>query len=136
VEHTALRTVTLDPAHARNYEPAFRAAVAEQPDEAYRIVMPFFIDGTCSETWTWTPAMTGYVEQELEGRTKRLQITWARKASVSLVKVWQEERDGEARWVARWTDTRGEISDKVLNATTAAEAEEEAEGFIFRVAYL
>jgi len=136
VEHTALRTITLDPALARNYEPAFRAAVAEQPDDGYRIVMPFFIDGGCSETWTWTPAMTGYVEQEMDGRTKRLQITWARKASVSLVKVWQEERDGAPRWVARWADARGEVSDKVLEATTAAEAEEEAEGFIFRVAYL
>ncbi len=131
-----MRTITIDQSQARNYEPAFRIAVSEQPDDDYRIVMPFFIDGSCSETWTWTPAMTGYVEQELDGRTRRLQITWARKASVALVKVWPEERDGRTRWIARWTDARGEISDKVLDATDAIEAEEEAEGFIFRVAYL
>jgi hypothetical protein len=137
VEQTALRTITLDPARARNYEPAFREAVAEQSDDDYQIVMPFFIDDQISETWTWNPSMTGYVEQACDGQVARLQITWARKATVALVKVWLEDSDaGEPRWVARWTNTRGEVSDKVLNATTAAEAEEEAESFIFRVAYL
>ena len=131
-----MRTIKLDPAEARNYEPAFRVAVSRQPDDDYRIVMEFFIDGNRSETWTWTPAMTGYVEQELEGTVSRLQITWARKAAVSLVKVWCDEGGASPRWVARWTDARGEVRDKVLNATNAAEAEEEAEGFIFRVGYL
>jgi len=137
VEQTAVRTITLDPAQARNYEPAFRIAIAEQPDDDYRIVMPFFIDGECSETWTWSPAMTGYVEQQLEGEVRRLQITWARKATVALVKVWCDESGAAgARWIARWTNARGEAADKVLDATNAADAEEEAEGFIYRVAYL
>ena len=136
MEDTALRTITLDPVSARNYEPAFRAAIAEQPDDNYRIVMEFFIDGGRSETWTWAPAMTGYVEQEFEGKVSRLQITWARKATVSLVKLWCDETGGEPRWVARWADAKGEVNDEVLNATNRADAEEEAEGFIFRVAYL
>ena len=136
MEESALRTITLDPVSARNYEPAFRAAVAEQPDDDYRIVMPFFIDGDLSETWTWTPAMTGYVEQESDGKVNRLQITWARKAAVALVEVWCDEGGDRPRWVARWTDARGEVKDEVLNATTADEADEEAEGFIFRVAYM
>jgi len=137
VEGPALRTITLNPADARNYEPAFRAAIAEQPDDDYRIVMEFFIDRVVSETWTWTPAMKGYVEQEAEGRVSRLQITWARKAAVALVKVWCDEgAGGEPRWVARWTDAKGEVRDMVLNATNAADADEEAEGFIFRVGYL
>ena len=131
-----MRTITLDPGQARNYEPAFRAAVAEQPDDDYRIVMEFFIDDQLSETWTWTPAMTGYVEQELEGTVKRLQITWARRASVELVKVWCDEASEPPRWVARWKNAAGEVQDKVLNATNAEEAEDEAESFIFRVAYL
>ena len=137
MEQTDVRMITLDPSHASNYEPAFRVAVAEQPDDAYCIVMPFFIDGTCSETWTWSPAMTGYVEQASDGRTKRLQITWARKDTVALVKLWCEDGpDGAQRWVVRWTNARGEVADKVLNATSAAEADEEAESFIFRMAYL
>jgi len=137
VEQTALRTITLDRAHAGNYEPAFRAAVAEQHDDDYRIVMPFFIDDTCSETWTWSPAMTGYVEQASDGDVRRLQITWARKDTVALVKVWlDEDGRGEPRWTARWTNVRGEVSDKVLEASNQADAEEEAESFIFRVAYL
>lgn len=132
-----MRTITLDPSHARNYEPAFHAAIAEQPDDDYRIVMEFFIDGELSETWTWTPAMTGYVEQETEGRTSRLQITWARKARVSLVKLWCDESASSGpRWVVRWRTAAGEVHDKVLNAKTAEEADEEAESFIFRMAYL
>lgn len=132
-----MRTITLDRDGARNYEPLFRAAVAQQPDDDYRIVMPFFIDGQLSETWTWTPAMTGYVEQEFEGTVTRLQITWARKVSVVLVKVWRDDNSGdEPRWVARWENTSGEVHDKVLDAKDAIEADEEAEGFIFRMAYL
>jgi len=132
-----LRTITLDPSHARNYEPVFRAAVADQPDDDYSIVMPFLIDGDTSETWTWSPAMTGYVEQALEGTVKRLQITWARKTTVALVRVWCDERAGvEPRWVARWSNANGEVQDKVLDASNAADADEEAESFIFRVAYL
>ncbi len=131
-----MRTITLDPAEARNYEPSFRAAIAEQPDDDYRIVMEFFIDGELSETWTWTPTMTGYVEQELEGRTKRLQITWARKATVALLEVWRDESGDEPRWVARWANAAGQVQDKVLNATGAEEARDEAESFIFRMAYL
>ncbi len=98
--------------------------------------MEFFIDEHVSETWTWTPAMTGYVEQASDGTVKRLQITWARKAAVALVKVWCDVSAGEERWVARWTNAAGEVQDKVLNATDAVAAEEEAEGFIFRMAYL
>ena len=131
-----MRTIKLDPALARNYEPPFKAAVAEQPDDDYRIVMEFFIDGDLSETWTWTPAMTGYVEQAMEGTVKRLQITWARKASVTLLKVWCEEGDDGPRWVARWATIAGDVEDKVLDATSAEAAEEEAEEFIFRMAYL
>ena len=131
-----MRTITLDPAHARNYEPAFRAAVAEQPDDDYRIVMEFFIDGKCSETWSWTPAMTGYVEQAHEGRVSRLQITWARQAAVALVDVWCDASSDQPRWVARWTNAAGDVHDKVLNATNKAEADEEAESFIFRIAYM
>lgn len=136
MEHSTARTITLDPAHARNYEPAFRAAVAEQPDDDYRIVMPFFIDGQVSETWTWTPAMTGYVEQASEGAVRRLQITWARKAAVQLVKVWSDDSRDPPQWVARWTNAKGEVSDTVLSATNAEEADEEAESFIFRIAYM
>jgi len=131
------RTITLDPAEARNYEPAFRAAIAEQPDESYRIVMEFSIDGIVSETWTWAPHMTGYVEQTLDGQTERLQITWARKATVALVELFCDDADGrEPRWVARWTDATGHVQDKVLHATDAATAADEAESFIFRMAYL
>jgi len=136
VEQPRTRTITLDPAQAGHYEPAFRAAIAEQPDDDYRIVMPFYIDGDCSETWTWTPAMTGYVEQALDGDRKRLQITWARKSAVTLVGVWCDESSGERHWVARWSNARGEVQDKVLNATTASDADDEAESFIFRIAYL
>ena len=131
-----MRTIKLDPALARNYEPPFKAAVVEQPDDDYRIVMEFFIDGDISETWTWTPAMTGYVEQAMEGAVKRLQITWARKASVALLKVWCEEGEDGPRWVARWATNAGDVEDKVLDATDAQAAEEEAEEFIFRMAYL
>jgi len=131
-----MRTITLDHAHARNYEPAFRAAVATQPDDHYRIVMEFFIDDQPSETWTWTPAMTGYVDQQFEGTVKRLQITWARKTAVALLKVWCDDSTGEPRWVARWKNAAGEVQDEVLGATDAADADEEAEGFIFRMAYL
>ena len=132
-----MRTITLDPAQARNYEPAFRIAVAKQPDDDYRIVMEFFIDDQLSETWTWTPAMTGYVEQESDGQVKRLQITWARRLTVELLKVWQDESPGQPpRWVARWKNPAGEVQDEVLNASTAEEADEEAESFIYRVAYL
>lgn len=132
-----MRTITLDHDEARNYEPAFRAAIFSQPDDDYRIVMEFSIDGAVSETWTWTPAMTGYVEQALEGRTGRLQITWARKATVALVKVFCDETDEHMpRWVARWTDAAGQVQDKVLHARDAANAADEAESFIFRMAYL
>jgi len=131
-----LRTVKLDPAEARNYEPAFRAAIAEQPDDDYRIVMEFFIDGELSETWTWTPAMTGYVEQELEGSVKRLQITWARKATVALLEVWRDESGDEPRWVARWATAAGAVQDKVLHAKDAEAAQDEAESFVFRMAYM
>jgi len=132
-----MRTITLDPAQARNYEPAFRAAIAEQPDDDYRIVMEFSIDGAVSEVWTWAPTMTGYVEQTLEGTTKRLQITWARKATVALVDVFCDDSgDHEPRWVARWADATGQVQDKVLHATDAANAADEAESFIFRMAYL
>ena len=132
-----MRTITLDPAAARNYEPAFRAAIAEQPDDDYRIVMEFSIDGVVSEVWTWAPTMTGYVEQTLEGTTKRLQITWARKATVALVEVFCDESAGHGpRWVARWTDAAGQVQDKVLHAKDAANAADEAESFIFRMDYL
>ena len=131
-----MRTITLDPALARNYEPPFKAAVVAQPDDDYRIVMEFFIDGAVSETWTWTPAMTGYVEQAMEGTVKRLQITWARKSSVTLLKVWCEESADGPRWVARWATNAGDVEDQVLDATDAQAAEEEAEDFIFRMAYL
>ncbi len=131
-----MRTIKLDPALARNYEPPFKSAVVEQPDDDYRIVMEFFIDGDLSETWTWMPAMTGYVEQAMEGTVKRLQITWARKASVALLKVWCEDCDDGSRWVARWANNAGDVEDKVLDATSAEAAEEEAEEFIFRMAYL
>ena len=136
-EPTPIRTITLDPAEARNYEPAFRAAIAEQPDENYRIVMEFSIDGAVSETWTWAPTMTGYVEQASDGETNRLQITWARKATVALVKVFCDESDGHGpRWVVRWSDSSGQVQDKLLHATSAEHAAEEAESFIFRMAYL
>ena len=131
-----MRTIKLDPADARNYEPAFRTAIAHQPDDDYRIVMEFFIDGRLSETWTWTPAMTGYVEQELEGTVKRLQIAWARKAAVSLVKVWSEETPDGPRWMVRWANAAGEVQDKVLNAKDAEAAQDEAESFVFRMAYM
>jgi len=132
-----IRTVTLDPTAARNYEPAFRAAIAEQPDDQYRIVMEFSIDGAVSETWTWTPAMTGYVEQASDGITRRLQITWARKATVALVKLFCDESEQlGSRWVVRWSDASGQVQDKVLHAQDAATAEDEAESFIFRMAYL
>lgn len=131
-----MRTITLDPAHARNYEPAFRAAVAEQPDDDYELVMEFYVDGALSETWTWRPSQTGWVEQREEGRVNRLQITWARKASVALLEVWRDESGPAPRWVARWKDASGQVQDKVLNARNATEADEEAEGFIFRMAYL
>ncbi len=132
-----MRTITLDPLQARNYEPAFKSAVVKQHDDDYRIVMEFFIDDQLSETWTWTPAMTGYVEQDADGEVKRLQITWARKASVELLKVWQDESPGQPpQWVARWRNAAGEEHDEVLNAANAEEADEEAESFIFRVAYL
>lgn len=130
------RTITLDPASARNYEPAFRAAIAEQPDDDYRIVMEFSIDGVVSETWVWAPTMTGYVEQTTEGQTRRLQITWARKATVSLAELFCDDSAGEPRWVARWVDAAGQVQDKVLRARTEAEAADEAESFIFRMAYL
>jgi len=137
VEQPAQKTITLDPAHARNYEPAFRTAVAMQADDDYRIVMPFFIDGQCSETWTWDPTMTGYVQQSSDGDVKRLQITWARKSTVVLLKVWCDQTVGdEPRWVARWSNAKGDVQDKLLNATNAIDAEDEAESFIFRVAYL
>ena len=131
-----MRTITLDPAEARNYEPAFRAAIAEQPDDDYRIVMEFFIDGELSETWSWTPAMTGYVEQELEGSKQRLHITWARKSTVALLEVFLDESGDEPRWVARWANAAGEVQDKVLRAADEEHAREEAEGFIFRMAYM
>lgn len=131
-----MRTITLDPDHARNYEPAFRAAVAEQPDDDYEIVMEFYVDGALSETWTWRPSQTGWVEQREDGRVSRLQITWARKASVALIEVWCDESGPTPRWVARWKDAAGRVQDKVLNAKDAAEADDEAEGFIFRMAYL
>ncbi len=131
-----MRTITLDPAEARNYEPAFRTAIAEQPDDDYRIVMEFSIDGVVSEVWTWAPTMTGYVEQTIEGTTKRLQITWARKATVSLVEVFCDDSGAEPRWVARWADASGVVQDKVLRAKDAANAADEAESFIFRMAYL
>ena len=131
-----MRTITLDPADARNYEPAFRAAIAEQPDDDYRIVMEFSIDGVVSEVWTWAPTMTGYVEQTIEGKTQRLQITWARKATVSLLEVFCDDGGQEPRWVARWTDAAGVVQDKVLRAKDAANAADEAESFIFRMAYL
>ena len=131
-----MRTITLDPGQARNYEPAFRAAVAEQPDDDYRIVMEFSIDCRLSETWTWTPTMTGYVEQELDGVTRRLSITWARKATVALLEVWCDETGDEPRWVARWATAAGEVKDHVLHAQDAEAAQEEAEGFIFRMAYM
>ncbi len=131
-----MRTIKLDPAEARNYEPAFRTAVARQPDDDYRIVMEFSIDGRVSETWSWTPAMTGYVEQEFEGTVTRLQITWARKVTVSLVKLWCEEAADGPRWMVRWANAAGEVQDKPLNAKDEADAEEEAEGFIFRMAYM
>ena len=131
-----MRTITLDPAEARNYEPAFRTAIAEQPDDDYRIVMEFSIDGVVSEVWTWAPTMTGYVEQTIEGTTKRLQITWARKATVSLVEVFCDDSGSEPRWVARWADANGVVQDKALRAKDAANAADEAESFIFRMAYL
>lgn len=131
-----MRTIKLDPAEARNYEPAFRTAVARQPDDDYRIVMEFFIDGRVSETWSWTPAMTGYVEQEFDGTVTRLQITWARKAAVSLVKLWCEDVDDGSRWVVRWSNAAGEVQDQLLRARDEAEAHEEAEGFIYRMAYM
>ena len=134
---TPTRTITLDQDEARNYEPAFRAAVAEQPDDDYRIVMEFSIDGVVSEVWTWAPTMTGYVEQTIEGDTRRLQITWARKATVALVEVFCDDSDGgDPRWVARWSDAAGLVQDKVLHAKDAASAADEAESFIFRMAYL
>ena len=133
---TPSRTITLDPGEARNYEPAFRAAIASQPDDDYRIVMEFSIDGVVSETWTWSPSMTGYVDQAFEGQTKRLQITWARKATVALVELICDESGGDPRWVARWSDANGQIQDKVLHAKDAATAADEAESFIFRMAYL
>ena len=137
MQEPAIRTITLDQAAARNYEPAFRAAIAQQPDDDYQIVMEFSIDGQVSETWTWSPTMTGYVEQRADGDVKRLQITWARKATVALVKVWCDEsgRDGP-RWVVRWSDANGQVQDKVLRARDAAEAEEEAESFLYRMAYM
>lgn len=131
-----MRTITLDPAHARNYEPAFRAAIAEQPDDDYEIVMPFYIDGQVSETWTWKPSQTGWVEQRIEGGSSRLQITWARKASVALIEVWCDESGPAPRWVAKWKDASGQVQDKVLDAKDAAEADDEAESFIYRMAYL
>lgn len=132
-----MRTITLDPAAFRNYEPAFRAAIARERDDDYRIVMEFFIDDEVSETWTWTPAMTGYVQQTIDGATGRLQITWARKATVSLIDVFCDEGNGQgARWVVRWSDAAGQVQDKVLHASDAANAADEAESFIFRMAYL
>jgi len=132
-----MRTITLDPAAARNYEPAFRSAIAGQPDDDYSIVMEFFIDGEVSETWTWSPAMTGYVQQAIDGRTDRLQITWARKATVTLIDLFCDESNGHGpRWVVRWSDAAGQVQDKVLRATDALTAAEEAEGFIYRMAYL
>lgn len=132
-----MRTITLDPAAARNYEPAFRSAIAGQPDDDYSIVMEFFIDGEVSETWTWSPAMTGYVEQTIDGGTTRLQITWARKATVSLIDVFCDDSNGHGpRWVVRWADAAGQVQDKVLHAKDAANAADEAESFIFRMAYL
>ena len=130
------RTITLDQAQARNYEPAFRAAIAGQPDDDYRIVMEFVIDGEVSETWTWAPTMTGYVEQASDGATRRLQITWARKASVSLLDLFCDETGDQPRWVVRWADASGEVQHKVLHATDAENAADEAESFIFRMAYL
>ena len=131
-----MRTITLDPAHARNYEPAFRAAIAEQPDDDYEIVMPFYIDDQVSETWTWKPSQTGWVEQRIEGTSSRLQITWARKASVALIEVWCDESGPAPRWVVKWKDASGQVHDKVLDAKDAAEADDEAESFIYRMAYL
>lgn len=136
MDQTLARTVTLDHSGFRDYEPLFRAAVIDQPDLDYRILMEFFIDGVCSETWTWTPAMTGYVEQTLEGKTKRLQITWARKAAVALIKLWSEESAGGLRWVVRWADTAGVVADHVLDSTNQADADEESYMFVFRMAYL
>ncbi|MEO5678096.1 MAG: hypothetical protein ABIS47_00320, partial [Acidimicrobiales bacterium] len=113
------------------------SAIAAQPDDDYRIVMEFFIDGAVSETWTWSPAMTGYVEQTSDGDTRRLQITWARKAAVVLLDVFCDEADGrEPRWVASWADATGRQQNKVLQATNAAHAADEAESFIYRMAYL
>ncbi len=134
VAGTATRTITLDREHSRNYEPAFREAVARQPDADYRVVMEFLIDGQVSETWTWTPAMTGYVEQATDGAVSRLQITWARRTAVALIKLWCDEASGD--WVVRWSTASGEVQDTVLHAKDADAAEEEAEGFIYRMAYL
>ena len=132
-----MRTITLDPAAARNYEPAFRSAIASQPDDDYTIVMEFFIEGSVSETWTWSPAMTGYVQQAIDGKTDRLQITWARKATVTLIDVFCDELHSQGpRWVVRWSDASGQVQDKVLRAKDAVIAAEEAEGFIYRMAYL
>ena len=132
-----MRTITLDPAAARNYEPAFRTAIAAQPDDDYRIVMEFFIDDAVSETWTWSPAMTGYVEQAIDGKTGRLQITWARRATVTLIDVFCDDSGGRApRWVVRWSDATGRVQDKVLHAKDAAAAAEDAESFLYRMAYL
>ncbi len=132
-----MRTITLDPAAARNYEPAFRSAIAGQPDDDYTIVMEFFIDGAVSETWTWSPAMTGYVQQATDGKTDRLQITWARKATVTLIDIFCDESNGHGpRWVCRWSDAAGTVQDKVLRSKDAVTAAEEAEGFIYRMAYL
>jgi len=130
----ATRTITLDRGHSRNYEPAFRTAIAQQPDDDYRVVMEFLIDGEVSETWTWTPAMTGYVEQNADGAVSRLQITWARKTAVAMIKLWRDGSSGD--WVVRWSTASGEVQDTVLHATDPATAEEEAEGFIYRMAYL
>ena len=131
-----MRTITLDPVHARNYEPAFREAIAQQPDDDYEIVMEFFVDGALSETWTWKPSQTGWVEQQADGSTSRLQITWARKAAVALLEVWCDETGPSPRWVAKWKDAKGEVQDKVLDAKDATEADDEAESFIYRMAYL
>jgi hypothetical protein len=98
--------------------------------------MPFYIDGQLSETWTWRPSQTGWVEQQLEGTNSRLQITWARKASVAMIEIWCDESGPAPRWVCRWKDANGEVQDKVLNAKDPTEAEEEAESFIYRMAYL
>jgi hypothetical protein len=43
---------------------------------------------------------------------------------------------GPPRWAASWTDATGQAQKKVLYGTDEATAADEAESFIFRMAYL